>query len=271
MDPTEQPRLADDRPGGPALLRRPGEGGWRAVSVVVDGGALHVTGDDAGPGPLDVPLSAVNAVDAIGEPVDGRTEVEVVLDRFPPLHLRLDDEPLDALLSALVASVGSDPSAPAAVGVPATTRSGRRALTAPRVWAGALVLCVLVSVAAFLGASLARRAGAAPSTADALATVGAVYLGATACAFVGLAFGAARASEADRRPADGARSALVASAVLVLVALLTAGIIVSERIEPDLGVRSPPTEIRDTDVTTDAGGSTPDGGACPTAAPAPDC
>jgi hypothetical protein len=296
MDPSEQPRLDSDRGHGARLLR-PADGGWHPVDVVVEAGALRVVDAEPGRASLECPLRNVVAVDAIGERTADGTEIEVQLDAFPPLRLRLGDRDLDGLLAALVASVdrdgiatdtaapgggaeppGPDPGDWDAGGTdsgetdpptaPATAaRSRWSTLTAPRVWAGALALCIGISVLALLCSAVLRRSGGAASTAGALATVGAVYLGATACAFVGLGFSTARASTDARPGTDGAQSALFASAVLVLIALLTAGVIVSERIEPDLGFRTGPAEIRDTDVTTATSGSEPE---CP-ASPDADC
>ncbi len=94
------------------------------------------------------------------------------------------------------------------------------ALTAPRVWAGLIALCVLVAAGCVTVAAWLRSDGDGDPLADALVVFAAVFLVATLCAACGFAFSAARGSLADAHAANSARSALGASIVVFVTALL---------------------------------------------------
>lgn len=173
---------------------------------------------------------------------------------------------LDHLLAALDAAVGRPPSDRPDDGADVRARRWV-ALTAPRVWVAFIVLCVTVSAGAFLGSALSRRTADGTATADSLATWGAVFLGATACALVGFAFSSARTADGGRSRGDGVQGALFASGVLLVGAVVLSAILVSERVEPDLSHHTGTTAPRDApDTPGDGGGSGPTCAGTPPAA-----
>ncbi len=266
MDPTDQPPLDGDGSSGAALLLHAATGSWRPVALRVDRAALRIADGESERIELDVPIDAVVAVDAIGGPGADGTEIEISFDRYPPLGLRLPDPVLDHLLAALDAAVGRPSSDRPDDGADVRARRWV-ALTAPRVWVAFIVLCVTVSAGAFLGSALSRRTGDGTATADSLATWGAVFLGATACALVGFAFSSARTADGGRSRGDGVQGALFASGVLLVGAVVLSAILVSERVEPDLSLHTGTTAPRDAPGTPgDGGGSGPTCAGTPPAA-----
>ncbi len=115
------------------------------------------------------------------------------------------------------------------------TRPARSRLTPPRVWAGLMVLCLVVAMTCFVAAGVIRRTDSASGTVgDALATFGGVFLAASMFAFVGFVFGAARESSDVARTEHGVRSALVASGIVFMVALVGGGAVVAQTVEERL-------------------------------------
>lgn len=115
------------------------------------------------------------------------------------------------------------------------TRPARSRLTPPRVWAGLMVLCLVVAMTCFVAAGVIRRTDSASGTVgDALATFGGVFLAASMFAFVGFVFGAARESSDVARTEHGVRSALVASGIVFMVALVGGGMVVAQTVEERL-------------------------------------
>lgn len=115
------------------------------------------------------------------------------------------------------------------------TRPARSRLTPPRVWAGLMVLCLVVAMTCFVAAGVIRRTDSASGTVgDALATFGGVFLAASLFAFVGFVFGAARESSDVARTEHGVRSALVASGIVFMVALVGGGAVVAQTVEERL-------------------------------------
>ena len=127
------------------------------------------------------------------------------------------------------------------------SRPARSRLTPPRVWAGLMVLCLVVAMTCFVAAGVIRRTDSASGTVgDALATFGGVFLAASMFAFVGFVFGAARESSDVARTEHGVRSALVASGIVFMVALVGGGAVVAQTVEErlELGARRPLGEER---------------------------
>ena len=115
------------------------------------------------------------------------------------------------------------------------TRPARSRLTPPRVWAGLMVLCLVVAMTCFVAAGVIRRTDSASGTVgDALATFSGVFLSASLFAFVGFVFGAARESSDVARTEHGVRSALVASGIVFMVALVGGGAVVAQTVEERL-------------------------------------
>ena len=108
-------------------------------------------------------------------------------------------------------------------------------LSPPRVWAGLMVLCLVVAMTCFLAAGVIRRTDSASGTVgDALATFGGVFLATSLFAFVGFVFGAARESSDEARTEHGVRSALVASGIVFVMALVGGGMVVAQTVEERL-------------------------------------
>ncbi len=126
------------------------------------------------------------------------------------------------------------------------SRPARSRLTPPRVWAGLMVLCLVVAMTCFVAAGVIRRTDSASGTVgDALATFGGVFLAASMFAFVGFVFGAARESSDVARTEHGVRSALVASGIVFMVALVGGAVVaqtVEERLELNPSTTAPKSE-----------------------------
>jgi len=98
-----------------------------------------------------------------------------------------------------------------------------------------MVLCLVVAMTCFVAAGVIRRTDSASGTVgDALATFGGVFLAASMFAFVGFVFGAARESSDVARTEHGVRSALVASGIVFMVALVGGGMVVAQTVEERL-------------------------------------
>ena len=153
------------------------------------------------------------------------------------------------------------------------TRPARSRLTPPRVWAGLMVLCLVVAMTCFVAAGVIRRTDSASGTVgDALATFGGVFLAASMFAFVGFVFGAARESSDVARTEHGVRSALVASGIVFMVALVGGGAVVAqtveERLELNPSTTAPKSEPKgsgtsSTSVTPGAPAPAPASTTCP--------
>lgn len=153
------------------------------------------------------------------------------------------------------------------------SRPARSRLTPPRVWAGLMVLCLVVAMTCFVAAGVIRRTDSASGTVgDALATFGGVFLAASMFAFVGFVFGAARESSDVARTEHGVRSALVASGIVFMVALVGGGMVVAQTVEERLDLNpvttAPKTAPKgsgtsSTSVTPGAPAPAPASTACP--------
>lgn len=142
--------------------------------------------------------------------------------------------------------------------------AARRRLTAPRIWAGLLVLCLVLASLCFLGAGVIRRTGSASGTVgDALATFGGVLLAATLVAFVGFVFSAARESSDEVHDGQGARSAMIATGIVFVMALVGGGAVVARTVDERHELKPTSTAPTKPAPTTAAGATPPT-----TAAPA---